>query len=80
MRKAVLLCILSAVVGGLAAFGLHSPPLTDPQSAAQDASSWSPPAAVAMPQPAAGGTSQLDSLTPEERSTSSSISRSIEAW
>ncbi len=67
MRKAVLLCVLSAVVGGLAAFGLHSPPLTDSQSVAQDATPWSPPAAVAMPQPAAGGSSQLDSLTPDER-------------
>jgi S1-C subfamily serine protease len=66
MRKAVLLCVLSAIVGGLAAFGLHSPPLTDSQSVAQDASPWPPAAAPAMPQPA-GGASQLDSLTPDEQ-------------
>ncbi|MFZ1932939.1 MAG: trypsin-like peptidase domain-containing protein [Thermoguttaceae bacterium] len=66
MRKAVLLCVLSAIVGGLAAFGLHSPPLNDSQSVAQEASPW-PPAGAAVSQPAAGGASQLDSLTPDEQ-------------
>ena len=63
MRKAVLLCVLSAIVGGLAAFGLHGLSST----AAQDASPWAPPAGPNSPQPAASGPSQLDSLTPEER-------------
>jgi len=65
MKKAVLLCALSAILGGLAAFELHSAPQPDTQPAAQEASPWSPP------QPgtpaAAGGPSQLDALTAEER-------------
>jgi S1-C subfamily serine protease len=66
MRKAVLLCVLSAIVGGVAAFGLHGTPPTDSQSAPPEASSWSPPGPAAS-QPAAGEPSQLDSLTAEER-------------
>jgi len=71
MKKAVLLCALSAMLGGLAAFGLHSAPLPDTQSTAQEASPWSPQAGPGAPQPGAaaavGGHSQLDSLTAEER-------------
>ena len=67
MRKAVLLCVLSAILGGLASFGLHSPHVTGCQTAAQEASPWSPQAGPAASQPVAGGPSQLDSLTAEER-------------
>jgi len=71
MKKAVLLCALSAILGGLAAFELHSAPQPDTQPAAQEASPWSPQAGPGAPQPGAaaavGGHSQLDSLTAEER-------------
>jgi S1-C subfamily serine protease len=73
MRKAVVLCALSAMLGGLAAFGLHNAPQSDTPLAAQGASPWSAQAVPGEPQPAApvaaasGGPSQLDSLTAEER-------------
>ena len=67
MRKAVLLCVLSAIVGGLAAFGLHGLSSTDSQTDAQEASPWSLQPGQNAPQPAAGGPSQLDSLTAEEQ-------------
>jgi S1-C subfamily serine protease len=65
MRKAVLLCVLSAIVGGLAAFGLQGPPPAESQPAAPDASPWSPTGAAGSQH--AAGSSQLDALTPEER-------------
>ncbi len=67
MRKAVFLCVLSAIVGGLAAFGLHSPPQADSQPLAQQASPWSPPTEATASQPASAGSAQLNSLTPDEQ-------------
>jgi S1-C subfamily serine protease len=63
MRKVVLLCVLSAIVGGFAAFGLQNP---GPQPA-PEASPWSPQAGQNAPPATAGGPSPFDSLTPEEQ-------------
>jgi S1-C subfamily serine protease len=59
MRKALLLCALSAIMGGLASFSLYGPSLLGTPTAAQEASSWSPQAGPGAPQP--------ESLTAEER-------------
>ena len=65
MRRAVILCALSAMLGGLAAFGLHSASQADNQSAAPEASPWAGQAAPVAA--SSGGSAQLDSLTAEER-------------
>lgn len=65
MKRAVVLCVLSAILGGLAALGLHCPLFSGTRSLAQDASAWqgqADPGAPSSPAPAA-----LDSLMPEER-------------
>jgi S1-C subfamily serine protease len=73
MKKVVALCVLSAMVGGLAAFGLHYAPPPESETANPDASPWAqqaPPgtnpsaATVAL---APGGGGQLDAMTPDER-------------
>lgn len=72
MKKAVVLCLLSAILGGLAAFELHCP-YSSSQSLAQDASAWQGQAEPGVAQPGvpasavSGAPSPLDSLTPEER-------------
>ena len=64
----MLLCLLSALVGGLAAFGLHT--RTEAQSPRRGAPGPAPPA---IPQPGAayapvlGGGSPQDTLTPDEQ-------------
>lgn len=66
MKKAVVLCALSAILGGLAAFGLHGAP-------GQDATPWQGQPASDAPQAVApaiapqAGPSPLDELTAEER-------------
>ncbi len=71
MRRILLLCLLSALLGGLAAFGWRSPLLNSAPSSAQDAPAGgaaapvSPPPAQAAPTPpAAAG---FESLTPDEQ-------------
>lgn len=71
MRKAFLLCMLSATVGGLFTVRWYNPSLTDTQSVAQEPSPWpanvaaQPPASIPPTTPAAAAI--LDELTPEER-------------
>ena len=73
MKKAVALCVLSAMLGGLAAFGLYGSPWADTQSLAQETTPWPGHTVVGTPQVAApaaapsAGSSPLDELTPEER-------------
>jgi S1-C subfamily serine protease len=73
MKRAVALCALSALLGGLISFGWHGTPLGHPLSVAQEASPWGEQGAVRAPEavgPVAGvpaGASPLDSLTAEER-------------
>ena len=67
MRRVIVLCVLSACLGGLAAVGWR---LTDTQSAAQEPTPWPAPEAqppTATPPAAPGANLPLDSLTPEER-------------
>jgi S1-C subfamily serine protease len=72
MKRAVLLCVLSAILGGVAAFSLHgSPGQTD--SVAQQASPWQQPGTPNAQQPAPpaadtpAAAAALDALLPEER-------------
>ena len=73
MRKLIVLCLLSALVGGLAALDLHNPPRTEAQSPAQAGAPWPGQASPAAPQPgaaytpASGGGPPQDSLTLEEQ-------------
>ena len=73
MRRLILLCLLSALLGGLAAFGLHNPPLTVAQSTGQEGTPWPGQAVPAAPQPGAapapisGTVSPQDLLTPDEQ-------------
>jgi S1-C subfamily serine protease len=73
MKKAVLLCALSAILGALAAVEWHASPLASTQSAAQEASPWRGQAAPDAPQPAVpaaavpAGPLPLGSLTAEEQ-------------
>lgn len=66
MRRAIFLCLLSALLGGLAALARHNPWLSDNQSVAQEPAPWPADAnpAAQPEQPPAG---VLDSLTPDER-------------
>lgn len=67
----MILCMLSAALGGLAAVRWCNPSLTDTQSVAQEPSPWplpatnQPPASFPPTNPAAA--TILDELTPEER-------------
>ncbi len=67
MKKAVLLCVLSAIVGGLAAFGLQNQGPTGSPPAAPEASPGPRKQGKMQPSPAPNGRSPLDSLTPEEQ-------------
>jgi S1-C subfamily serine protease len=73
MKKALLLCTLSAILGGLAAVEWHVSPFANTQSAAQEASPWSGQAQPDAPQPATPVAAVSpepmppNSLTPEER-------------
>jgi S1-C subfamily serine protease len=73
MKRAVALCALSALLGGLISFEWRGTPLEHPQSVAQEASPWDGqgvlrgPEAVAPAAAVPAGASPLDSLTPEER-------------
>jgi S1-C subfamily serine protease len=67
MKKAIILCVLSGLLGGFVSLGLRTPALSDSQSAAQDASPWQP-AVTAQPvavQPVVAETGKA--LTPDER-------------
>jgi S1-C subfamily serine protease len=67
MKKTLVLCCLSALLGGLAvAFGLHHSLWFSAPSAAQETTPWSGQAA-AGPTAATPGNAVLDALTPEER-------------
>jgi len=70
MRRVIILCILSAALGGLMAIKWHNPSVTDGQSLAQEPV----PGATVAAQPPAGAVPEaavapaiLDALTPEER-------------
>lgn len=65
MKKGVILCVLSAIVGGLTAFGLQGPTV-EPQPGGPAASSWPPDQNAVAPQPIAQPP-QPDSLTPDEQ-------------
>lgn len=71
MRKALLLCVLSASLGGLAAVTWRNPLPTETLSAAQEPAPW--PAAVAAQPPAGAAPAAQDAnaafnaLTPDER-------------
>jgi S1-C subfamily serine protease len=73
MKKAVFLCALSAILGGLVAVEWHISPLANTQSVAQEASAWGVQAPPDGPQPAApgaaapAGPAAANSLTPEEQ-------------
>lgn len=72
MKRAVTLCILSALLGGMAAFGLHNSRQSDAQTISQDgtpSTPWSAQEQSGTPQSAgsAAGSSALDALMPEER-------------
>jgi len=61
MRRIVLLCVLSAVLGGLTALGLHGPAVSVAQSTSPEGAPWQGP-----PQPVAA-TPPQESLTPDEQ-------------
>lgn len=66
MRRLVVLCLLSALVGGLVAFGWHGHHLTMAQSPPSEGPAWpaqAPPPAA----PVAAGPIAADSLTPDEQ-------------
>jgi S1-C subfamily serine protease len=75
MKKVLLMCMVSASLGGLAAIVWHNPSLTDTPSVAQEPAAWQgagaptvpqlPPISVAPAAPEANAV--LDALTPEER-------------
>jgi S1-C subfamily serine protease len=69
MRRLVLFCLLSAVAGGLVAFGWHG--LTAAQSPPTEGPAWPgqapPPQPGAAVAPVAGGPIAPDSLTPDEQ-------------
>jgi S1-C subfamily serine protease len=70
MRRLILLCLLSALVGGLVAFGWHGSPLTVAQGPGPEGPAWpgqAPPAGRQPAAPAAGGPIPQDSLTPDEQ-------------
>jgi S1-C subfamily serine protease len=72
MRRAFMLCVVSAGLGGLAAIAWQNPSLTDTPSSAQEPTTPWPPPGAAQPQPGAppvapDAAAALDSLTPEER-------------
>jgi len=73
MRTVIILCVLSALIGGLAAIGWHNSPFSAPQTVAQEQSAWSGPvAAQAAPPPVATApgmteAASMESLTPDER-------------
>jgi len=73
MKKAFILCTVSAFLGAMVAIVLHDPPDTDRQTIAQESGRWSPPENVASRQGLdATGLSDADAtklqdLTPDER-------------
>ncbi len=72
MRRILLLCLLSASLGGLAAFGWRSPLLSNAPSSAQEAPAWPAQPAPVNPSPGAAravapAATTLDSLTPDEQ-------------
>ncbi len=69
MRRAVLLCLLSAILGGIASFGLHSPAPVGAQ-VAPEAPWQNPPPMMgqgATVPPGPSGAAIVESLTPEEQ-------------
>ena len=70
MRRTLLLCAASAVVGGLLAIGLYDPPQTESRTAAQEAGE-EPPVRINFGSPARTGPPTRrtvdEELTPEER-------------
>jgi S1-C subfamily serine protease len=68
MKKLAILCALSAMLGGLAAFGLHSTPVAGTQPAGPEASPWASPAPPGAPVTlTAAGAPPADALTAEEQ-------------
>ncbi len=73
MRTIIILCVLSAFLGGLAAVGWHNSPFAAPQTVAQEQSAWSggvPAQGAPQPVAAAPGMAEavsMESLTPDER-------------
>ncbi|MEN6448933.1 MAG: trypsin-like peptidase domain-containing protein [Thermoguttaceae bacterium] len=70
MKRMWMLCLLSAVLGGLAALGWRATPLAATASSAQENPVWpGPTAAPAAPAPAAvaAAPGAFDSLTPDEQ-------------
>ena len=68
MRKVIVLCVLSAGLGGLAALGWHYPSLSEAQSVAQEQTPW-PGSEVVAAQPPIKlpPTTATNSLTPDEQ-------------
>jgi S1-C subfamily serine protease len=74
MRKIIVLCVVSASLGGLSAIGWRSSSLSDTTLVAQEQLPGTGPAAAVAPPHSTGGTAavpvpgaELDSLTPDER-------------
>ncbi len=74
MRKLLLLCVLSASLGGLVAFGLHSPSMTAADTPNQGAATWPGQESPAVPQPNVGpdggnpaAMDAMNGLTPDEQ-------------
>ncbi|MBU4272917.1 MAG: trypsin-like peptidase domain-containing protein [Planctomycetes bacterium] len=69
MRRAIVLCLLSAVLGGLAAYGWQHTPLLGSPSSAEDATTWPRPAApqAGTANAAPNNAPAPNLLTPDER-------------
>jgi S1-C subfamily serine protease len=67
MRRLVVLCLLSALVGGLVAFGWHDHHLTLAQSPPAEGPVWPAQAPAAPAAAVAAGPIAPDSLTPDEQ-------------
>lgn len=64
MRRAVVLCIVSAFLGGITAFGLYNPSFSGAQATAPEGGPWQPPSSPPSAEAAPPG---VESLTPEEQ-------------
>ena len=73
MKKTIILCSVSALLGAVAAIVMYDPPQTDRQTVAQETGRWAAPVGIASrPEAVTGGLSgaeaaNYEGLTPEER-------------
>ena len=71
MKKTFILCIVSALLGGLVAIALRDPPKTETRSEARESRPWTPPRPGNRPagriDPNAPPPAGYENLTPEER-------------